>query len=261
MNELEVFLNKLKIKKGDKILVSSDILRLLVQSRKKKFNFNPNELINLLKDKVGKNGNVFIPTFNWDFFKGKVFNPLKTVSQSGSLGNVALKRKDFSRTFNPIYSFVVTGKDKDKICRQRHDNCFSLNSPFGYLIKNKGKNLIIDLHNKDMKEKKFVGFVFHHVVEQAVGVSYRYIKEINGFYKKANNKKKLVVKFYARDLKKNYRIYLSKKLYNDLYKRKILKRKNFNGINFDLLDINPTFKLLKKDLKSKRKYFMEYSTL
>ena len=36
MNELEVFLKKFKIKKGDKILVSSDILRLLVQSRRKK---------------------------------------------------------------------------------------------------------------------------------------------------------------------------------------------------------------------------------
>ena len=210
---------------------------------------------------MGEDGNVFIPTFNWDFFKGKVFNSTKTVSQSGSLGNVALKRKDFSRTFNPIYSFAVTGKDKDKICRQKHNNCFSLNSPFGYLIKNKGKNLIIDLHNKDKREKKFVGFVFHHVVEQAVGVSYRYIKEINGFYKNFNNlKKKLKIKFYARNLKINYRIYLSKKLYNELHKRKILQRKNFNGINFDLLDIYPTFELLKKDLKGKRKYFMEHST-
>ena len=62
MNELEVFLKKFKIKKGDKILVSSDILRLLVQSRRK-INFNPNDLIDLLKDKVGEDGNVFIPTF------------------------------------------------------------------------------------------------------------------------------------------------------------------------------------------------------
>ena len=49
-------------------------------------------------------------------------------------------------------------------------------------------------------------------------------------------------------------------LYNELHKRKILQRKNFNGINFDLLDIYPTFELLKKDLKGKRKYFMEHST-
>ena len=99
MNELEVFLKKFKIKKGDKILVSSDILRLLVQSRRKKINFNPNDLIDLLKDKVGEDGNVFIPTFNWDFFKGKVFNSTKTVSQSGSLGNVALKKKRFFKNF------------------------------------------------------------------------------------------------------------------------------------------------------------------
>ena len=76
------------------------------------------------------------------------------------------------------------------------------------------------------------------------------LKEINGFYKNFNNlKKKLKIKFYARNLKINYRIYLSKKLYNELHKKRRILQENFNGINFDLLDIYPTFELLKKEFK------------
>ena len=59
---------------------------------------------------------------------------------AGSMGSFALKRKDFRRTKNPIYSFAVTGKDKDYLCNLNHNNCFDFDSPFGYLIKNHAKN-------------------------------------------------------------------------------------------------------------------------
>ena len=111
---LELLLNKLKIKKGDKVLVTSNILRILLKFKKKEINFNPNILIDTLKKKIGKNGTLLIPTYNWDFCRGKTFDYNKTPSQSGALGNIALKRKDFMRSFNPIYSLAVTGKDKKK---------------------------------------------------------------------------------------------------------------------------------------------------
>ena len=34
---------------------------------------------------------------------------------TGSLGNLTLKRKDFLRSVNPIYSFSIFGKDKQKM--------------------------------------------------------------------------------------------------------------------------------------------------
>ena len=118
---LESLLNKFQIRKGDKIIITSDILKILIQFKKKKINFDPNNLIDILKKKIGKKGTLLIPTFNWDFCKGKTFNFHNTPSQSGALGNVALKRKDFLRSFNPIYSFAVTGKDKKKICNLKHN--------------------------------------------------------------------------------------------------------------------------------------------
>ena len=255
---LEALLNKFEIKKGDKILLSSDLLRLLIKSKKNEINFDPNNLIDILKEKIGKNGTLLIPTFNWDFFKKKIFSSDKSPSHSGSLGNIALKRKDFLRSFNPIYSFAVTGKDKKKICNQKHNDCFSLNSPFGYLIKNKGKNLIIDYHYKNPKEYLFIGFPFHHVAEQAVKVKYRYIKEFEGFYFDSKDiKKELKIKFYAHDLKLKYRVFLKKEFYTELLKKKFIQNEIFHGVTFDLLDIKKSFDILKKDLNTKKKFILK----
>ena len=71
---------KLGLKKGDKILVSSDVLKFLVYLKKRQINYNLNDLINDLIEIVGKNGNIIFPTFNWDF--AKVFHSiLKILNQ------------------------------------------------------------------------------------------------------------------------------------------------------------------------------------
>ena len=51
----------------------------------------------------------------------------------------------------------------------QHKDSFSLKSPFGYLIKNKGKNLFFDIDYKD-------SFTFVHLAEQKVKVNYRFKK-------------------------------------------------------------------------------------
>ena len=57
---LEFLLNKLQIKKGDKILLTSNILRILLKFKKKEINFDQNILIDTLKKKFGKNGTLVI---------------------------------------------------------------------------------------------------------------------------------------------------------------------------------------------------------
>ncbi len=255
---LTLLLNKLKIKSGDKIVITSDILKLLIKSRTKKIHFDPNNFIDIIKNKIGSRGTLLIPTFNWDFLKGKIFYSAKSLSQSGALGNIALRRKDFSRTCNPVYSFAVTGKDKNKLCNQKHTNCFDLNSPFGYLIKNEGKNLFINMQQRVSNETKLNGFPFHHVVEQTVGVPYRYLKEFSGFsVNSKKEKKKIKIKFYARDLKFKYYVFISKKLDKVLLNKKILIREKIKGIDFDLLKLKPTYNILKDDLHTKQKFFIK----
>ena len=186
---------KADIQKGDKVMVSSNLLKILISNRKLKNMFSPDTLLDELINKIGSEGTLIIPTFNWDFCKGKEFCYHRTMSLSGSLGNFALKRKDFSRTQNPIYSFAVTGKDKDLICSLEHKSCFGLDSPFGYLIKSNGKNLFIDIDYKD-------GFTLCHVAEETAGVDYRYLKKFSGSYRDREGKVfSKQVNMYVRDPK------------------------------------------------------------
>ena len=246
-SELENIFNRIDISKGDKVLVTSSILKFLIKYKKKKEIFNPNLIIDLLINKVGSRGTLIFPTYNWDFCKGLDFHYKETKSLSGSLGNFALKRKDFKRTKNPIYSYAVYGKDQDYICKLKHYSCFGLDSPFGYLIKNKGKNLFINL---DYKE----GFTLIHVAEEEVGVNYRYFKKFVGSYiNKKKEKKILTYKMYVRNLQLNVAMTsIDKKFDNILYKNKAYKKEKIGGFNFSIINIKKAYQLLVNDLKNNK---------
>ena len=72
--KLKSIFKKIKIKSGDKIIVTANIIKILSKFKKKEINFDPNIFLNELKRCVGKNGTIFIPTYNWDFCKGKTFH-------------------------------------------------------------------------------------------------------------------------------------------------------------------------------------------
>lgn len=255
---LESIINKLGIQNGDKLFVSSNIVKLIINFKKNNILFDPNYLIDLLKEKVGKNGTLLFPTFNWDFCRGKTFNYFNTPSRTGSLSSAALKRSEFMRSINPIYSFAVTGKDKEKICNLKHHDCYGLDSPFGYLIKNKGKHLLIDLNYRVVSGIYFGGFPFHHVAEQQANVEYRYFKKFKGSYiNKFRKKKTLSFKYFVRDLKLNYSVFIKKSLDKEFIKKKILIKKKFAGIKFEMIDIPKSMKVLTKDLKAERKFFFK----
>jgi aminoglycoside 3-N-acetyltransferase len=220
--KLENKIRDLGLKSGDKVLVSSDLLNFFIQIKKTNNQITINNIIDILLKIIGKNGTILFPTFNWD----------------------ALKRKEFKRSRNPIYSFAVAGKDRDYICRLKHKACFGLDSPLGYLIEKKAKNLSIGLDYKD-------GFTFVHVVEELVGVDYRYNKKYSGITI-INKKKKLeIYSMYVRDLSLNLVTVINKKLDKILLRKKLLLKNNFYKIKMTMIDINKTFKILSNDLKNK----------
>ena len=47
--------SKIDINDGDTVLVSSDILRILINNRNSKNVISPDKIIDMLKDKIGKN--------------------------------------------------------------------------------------------------------------------------------------------------------------------------------------------------------------
>ena len=132
------------LEKGDSVLLSSDIMQLTFTS--------------------------------WDFCHGVAFDYHKTPCKTGSLGTVALRHPAFRRTQHPLYSFAVAGKDQQLLCEMENNSSFGADSPFGYLERQHGKNVLINLHYTDC-------FTFVHHMEEVCGVnSYRFPKTFTGQY-------------------------------------------------------------------------------
>jgi aminoglycoside 3-N-acetyltransferase len=89
---------------------------------------------------------------------------------------VALRHPAFRRTQHPLYSFAVAGKDQQLLCEMENVSSFGADSPFGYLERQHGKNVLINLHYTDC-------FTFVHHMEEVCGVnSYRFSKTFTGQY-------------------------------------------------------------------------------
>ena len=240
----------LGVKKGSTVIVCSDILKLLILFRKKRINFNLDNFIDLLIKTIGKNGTLIFYSFNWNFFEGKIFDYKQTKSFSGAFSNAALKRKEFKRSKNPVYSLLVYGKYQKEICNMKHYDCFDLKSPFGFLIKKKAKCLFFGLDYKN------AAFPFFHVAEQYVKVYYRFFKIFSGKIIYKNKIKRTKLKMFVR--KKNYKITT---IYSDstdkfLKKIKALVKDKFLNISISLLDVEKLYQITVKQLKVEEKLFL-----
>jgi len=239
------FFKKLDLYKYDNILINSSILEFLIYERKNKKIFNISNFINELIESLNPKATLFIPAYNWDFCNGKIFDKNSTEPKTGSLAKSILKRTDFFRTQNPLYSFFVYGKNASKLANIDEDNCFNFNSVFGYLIKKKAVNIFLGLDYKK-------AFTFVHVAEQKAKVNYRYLKSIKGkvlINGKIKNKK---VKFFVRNLAmKIISTEIDSKLDKYLIYKNILYKKKIMSINIQKLKIDKTYEIILRDLLKK----------
>lgn len=168
-----------RIEKGDVIYLVSDVTKLALKALQNKDVYDGNILLDKLIERVGPEGTILVPTFNWDFCSGKGFDYNKSPSQTGALGNVARKRKDFKRTKHPIYSFAVWGKGQEELCAMENKDAWGEGTPFSYMQHKAGKGLILGLENTRGLTSKL-----HN--EQVFGVPYRYVKDFTAPYTDEN---------------------------------------------------------------------------
>lgn len=181
------------IKKGDILYVISDVLELAKTARINGERFDAQKFLCTLMEKVGKEGTVLLPVFNWDFCNGEPFDYKHTLGKTGALGNAALKNNNFIRTRHPIYSFAVWGKHQDELYSITTEDCFGKGTVFDYLYKKKAKAFVIGLNALE-------ALTMVHYVEQMVGVSYRYFKEFEGIYRDGTDEHIQKVVMYVRNL-------------------------------------------------------------
>jgi aminoglycoside 3-N-acetyltransferase len=189
-NKLDI----LGIQNGDMLLIHSSISRvakILFPTEPRKI---CEEFIVYLREKVGSNGTLIFPTFNFGFCSGKPFSLKTTKSQTGALTIYAMSLPDAIRTNHPIYSFAVIGKHAKEFAEIDNRSAYGEDSIFGELRRYNGKIMIIDLsYNQSM--------TFFHHVEEMEKVDYRYQKEFTGQYiDKNGNSSVRTYTMFVRDL-------------------------------------------------------------
>ncbi len=231
----------LEIEKGDRIFISSDIRGILMHCLREKDDRDINILIDSLQKKVGMEGTILFPVYNWDFCKGITFDYNKTYGKTGALGKAALKRNDFKRTKHPIYSFAVWGADQDLLCNMNNTDAFGDDSPFQYMVDKNIKNIIIDLTYKRC-------FTFVHYVEEKIGVSYRYLKNFTaGYFDENGVESKKTYSMFVRDLDLNV-VTTVDPFEEEFLRKKIAKNYIINGIEYKIVDMAKTLPVITRDI-------------
>ena len=238
----------LNINENDIVLFCSDIIKLIIYFKSIKVKFDSNKFIDLIINEIGSKGTLIFPTYNWGYCRGETFDIKNSRSETGSLSNIALKRKDFCRTKHPIYSFAVYGKYKNYLCSLENKRGFGKDSPFDFLYKNDAKIVNIGAPIKD-------GLTIIHYFEAKAKVQYRFHKYFKSKY----------IDIDGKSLIKNYSIYVkylkakkpdfTKGFFNYLEKEKLLIRGNYNKIEYSIINIKKTGDILYSDLISDRKFY------
>ena len=238
------------LKKGDCALIASDITRLCEQLTKNETLKGLSYLIDLLQEKVGREGTLLFPTYNWGFCKGIPFDYNKTRSKTGALSQAALIRNDFIRTKHPIYSFAVWGKDATKLFAMNDSNSFMGDTPFRYLHENDGLMVMLDvmpLHS----------FTFVHYVEECCDVDYRFRKEFPSTYiDEEGNETQRVYTMFVRYL--DERSVETNPIMNTwLAEQNVLKENTVRTIPVKFLRFTKAYKLIENDIeKDNAKHIM-----
>lgn len=238
---IDAFLDKLHIKEGETLLMTANTMKLLRKIKKRNREFSLDVLLDKIIKKLGKEGTLIIQTFNWDFCELKEYDIINSKSKTGSLGTVALKRKDFERTNHPIYSFAVTGKYKKELKSLNNKGAFDEESPFNFMLEKKAKMIIIDLPLQH-------SFTFVHYVEEMQGVHYRYNKSFTSHY--INDKGIGSIRtydMYVRDIQNGVLTHIEplEKLF---YEKHIMSTCTFDEINIKLIDLDKAYEMIKNEI-------------
>jgi aminoglycoside 3-N-acetyltransferase len=196
-NELNEIFKAAKIKKNDVLLIHSNLNNILRKLKKNKININVNEIIFYLLDKVGTNGTLIFPTYNFDFCEKGFYSFNNSKSKMGVLSETARNLNFGEKTWHPVYSSKIFGLiPKDEINKKNYSG-LGKNSIFNWINEADSKIVIINLNDQQ-------SMTMYHHYEELRKVDWRIYKKFNGKYESKNKEiQNISIKLYVRNLKKN----------------------------------------------------------
>jgi aminoglycoside 3-N-acetyltransferase len=242
-NKIEKLLKDLGISRNDNIIMHSNTAGIH-QFFGKRNDKNLKFFFGVILNYIGETGTILIPTYNYDFTKGKPFHRRKTLSQVGELGNFLIKTYSKNRTSDPVFSHIVFGVEKNQILKCDTRESFGDKSVFNYILNKNFKIICFCCSPATM--------TFIHFIEKKFNVKYRYNKYFKSFININNKVNSFRYKYFVGKKSIDY-ILKEKKIYNLLNKK--LKTKNFGRFNCSQINTKLLFKLIKNKLM-KNEYFL-----
>lgn len=242
-DKIEKLLKDLGVSRNDNIIIHSNTASIH-HFFNKKSDKNLKFFFSIILNYIGKSGTVLVPTYNYNFTKGKTFHRKKTLSQVGELGNFLIKSYSKNRTYDPVFSHIVFGKQKNQIFKCDTSEAFGDDSIFNFILSKNFKIICFCCSPSSM--------TFIHFIEKKMKVNYRYNKYFKSFINKNNKLINFRYKYCVGKKNIDY-ILKEKKIYYLLNKK--LKTKNFGRFNCSQINTKLLFKLIKVKL-IKNKYFL-----
>lgn len=211
------------VNRGDIVLIHSNISELYRNLIRENFKFDLDDILDIFIEHIGPKGTLVFPTFNFSFCNGKFFSSKDTVSEMGSLSELARIRAKKNRTWHPVYSFALLGNIPEKEIQKKNYSAYGEDSIFNWITKVEGKIVIINLTDQN-------SMTYYHHIEEIMNVKWRFHKNFTGEYIDFNQiAKKTTAKIFVRDIAKGIKTdvnNMEKILWSkNLYKSKYLNKK------------------------------------
>ena len=237
-------LKALGIQEGDTICVHSDLLPF-GKYKVPKGQYEQ-AYVDALLEVIGDEGTLIMPTFSYSFCKNEVYNVKDTKSTVGSLTEYFRKLPTVTRTLDPIFSFAVCGKNKEKYL-DIGEECFSRDSMYGKLVDDKAKMVFLGAEK---------GFTFNHFMEATMQVPYRFMKRFHGTI--VDGEKEYIVyrDYYVRHLDRPS-IPSRTKLKEFLQENEILKTIRIGSATISCAECDKWFAIASEQYKTNPYYFLE----
>lgn len=169
-NDIKNALINVGVQKGDVIMVHSDIKsfgRLATSDR----DFLLQKIVDAIKESVGNDGTIVMPTFTYNFFKNIPYDITNSKSVVGVLTEYFRNQQDVSRTLHPTHCVALWGRHKNELVRIGKGT-FDKDSIFEKLHKMNCKFIFFGA--------PFRICTFIHYIENMHKVPYRYMKKFRG---------------------------------------------------------------------------------
>lgn len=218
--ELGKCLADVQVSSGDLVMVHSSLLGLgrLVDHEMSDV---PNVIVRYLREYLGPHGTLVVPTFNFGFCRGDVFDRQNTPSEHmGLLSEVVRCLPGAMRSRHPMQSIAAIGPLAQEICDPDTPSAFDERGSFDVLI---NLNAVLLLLGASFQAASIL-----HFAEQRACVPYRHWKDFSGPYVDDGQRAIKSYRMYVRDLDLDPQLVMTA-VEDELDSRGLLWRRTLGG--------------------------------